>query len=109
MQDSKRDRDVWNSLLNSVGEGEGGMIWGNVMQTCIISYKKQIASPVSIQDPWGWCSGMTWRDGMGREEVGRGVQDGEHVYACSRFMLMCEPQYNTEPIQYCKVISLQLK
>jgi len=44
---------VWNSLLDSVGEGEGGMIWGNVMETCIISYEKQIASPGSIQDPWG--------------------------------------------------------
>ena len=29
MQDIKRDRDVQNSLLDSVGEGEGegGMIW----------------------------------------------------------------------------------
>ena len=34
---------------------------------------------------------------------GRGVQDGEHVYARGRFMLMCGR------IQYCKVISLQLK
>ena len=30
---------------------------------------------------------MTLRDGTGRE-VGRGVQDGEHVYTCGRFMLM---------------------
>ena len=29
MRDSKRDTDVWNSLLDSVGEGEGGMIWEN--------------------------------------------------------------------------------
>ena len=29
MQDSKRDTDVLNSLLDSVGEGEGGMIWEN--------------------------------------------------------------------------------
>ena len=27
MQGSKRDTDVKNSLLDSVGEGEGGMIW----------------------------------------------------------------------------------
>ena len=70
-----------------MGEGEGGMIWGNVMETCIISYKKQIASPGSIQDPWDWCTGMTRRDGPGREV--EGVQDGEHVYARGRFMLMC--------------------
>ena len=51
-------------------EGEGGMIWGNVMETFIISYKKRIASPGSIQDAWGWCTGMTQRDGMGREVEG---------------------------------------
>jgi len=39
-------------------------------RTCIISYKKRIASPGSIQDAWGWCTGMTWRDGTGREVRG---------------------------------------
>ena len=39
--DSKRDTDVQNSLLDSVGEGEGGMIWENGIETCIISYTKQ--------------------------------------------------------------------
>ena len=38
--DSKRDTDVENSLLDSVGEGEGGMIWENDIETCIISYMK---------------------------------------------------------------------
>ena len=50
MRDSKRDTDVSNSLLDSVGEGEGGMIWENGIETCIISYKKQIASLGSMQD-----------------------------------------------------------
>ena len=36
MRDSKRDTDVLNSLLDSVGEGEGGMIWENGNETCII-------------------------------------------------------------------------
>ena len=53
-----------------MGEGEGGMIWGNVMETCIILYKKQITTPGSIQDAWGWCTETTQRDGMGREEGG---------------------------------------
>ena len=26
------------SLLDSVGEGEGGVIWGNNIETCILSY-----------------------------------------------------------------------
>ena len=44
MRDSKRDTDVKNRLLDSVGEGEGGMIWENDIETCILSCKKRIAS-----------------------------------------------------------------
>ena len=40
MQDSKRDTDVKNRLLDSVGEGEGGMIWENGIETSILSYVK---------------------------------------------------------------------
>jgi len=40
-----------------------------------------------IQDAWVWCTGITQRDGMGRE-VGGGTQDGEHMYTCGRFMSM---------------------
>ena len=50
-----------------------GMIWENGIETCIISYKKRIASPGLIQDAWGWCTGMTQRDAMGRE-VGGGFR-----------------------------------
>ena len=45
--------------------------WRNVMETCIISFRKWITSPALIQDPWGWCTGMTRRDGTGREVGGR--------------------------------------
>ena len=37
------------------------------------------------QGAQGRCTGMTQKDGMGRE-VGGGVQDGEHVYTRGRFM-----------------------
>ena len=50
MQDSKRDTDVKTRLLDSVGEGEGGMIWENGIETCIISYMKRVASPGSPHD-----------------------------------------------------------
>ena len=40
MQDNKRDTDVKNSLLDSVGEGEGGMIWEGSVETYILSYVK---------------------------------------------------------------------
>ena len=54
---------------------------------------------------------MHWDDPEGwyGEGGGSGVQDGKHVYACGRFMLMAEPIVLAEPIQYCKVISFQLK
>ena len=79
MRDSKKDTDVLNSLL--VGEGEGGMIWENDIETCILSYVKQIASPGLMHDTG--CSGLVhWDDpeGWGGEGGGRGVQDGEHMY-----------------------------
>ena len=57
---------------DSVGEGKGGMIWENCIETCIISYMKRIASPGSMHDTdaWGWCTETTQRDGTGREEGG---------------------------------------
>ena len=71
-----------------MGEGEGGMIWENGIETCIISYMKRITSPGSMQDTGclGWCTGMTQRDGTGREVDE--VQDGDHVYTRGGFMLM---------------------
>ena len=33
----ERDTDVYNGLLDSEGEGEGGMIWENAILTCILS------------------------------------------------------------------------
>ena len=47
----------------------------NGIETCIILYVKRIASPGSMHDTdvWGWCTGMTQRDGMGRE-VGGGFR-----------------------------------
>ena len=40
MLGSKRDTDVKNRLLDSVGEGEDGMISENSIETCILSYVK---------------------------------------------------------------------
>ena len=37
MRDSKRDIDVKNRLLDSVGEDNGGIIWENSTETCILS------------------------------------------------------------------------
>ena len=76
--------------MDSVGEGEGGMIWENGIETCII-YHIRNESPVQarcmIQGARGWCTGMTQRDETGRE-VGGWVQDGEHMYTHGGFMSM---------------------
>ena len=72
-----------------MGEGEGGMTWENGIETCIISYMKRVSSPGSMHDTG--CLGLVHWDKPGgwyREGGGRRVQDGEHVYARSRFMLM---------------------
>ena len=45
MQNRKRDTDVQNRLLDSVGESEGGMFRENSIETCILSRVKQITSP----------------------------------------------------------------
>ena len=76
MRDSRRDSVVYNSLMDSVGKGKGGMIWENGIKTCIISYVKQIASPGLMQDTG--CLGLVHWDDPERwygEGGGRGVQD----------------------------------
>ena len=45
MQNRKRDTDVQNRLLNSLGEGEGGLFRENSIETCILSRVKQVTSP----------------------------------------------------------------
>ena len=55
----KRHRCIGRTL-DSVGEGEGGMIWENGIETCILSCKKRIASLGSIQDTG--CLGLVHGD-----------------------------------------------
>ena len=97
MRDSKRDTDVNNSLLDSVGEGEGGMIWENSIETCILPYVKQIASPGSMHET-GHTGLVHWEDpeGSGGEGGGRGDRDGEYMYIQGWFMSMYDKtHYNT--------------
>ena len=50
MRDSKRDTDVKNSLLDSVGEGEGGMIGEGSIEAYILSYVKRIPGPALMHE-----------------------------------------------------------
>ena len=63
--------------MDSVGEGEGGKIWENGIETCKISCMKRVASPGSMHDTG--CLGLVhWDDpeGWTGEGGGRRVQDG---------------------------------
>ena len=81
---------MYRTVFWTLGEGEGGVIWENGIETCIISYVKLITSPGLMQDTG--CSGLVhWDDpeGWDGEGDGRGVQDGEHMYTHGRFKSMC--------------------
>ena len=81
MQNRKRDTDVQNRLLDSVGDGEGGMFQENSIETCILSRVKQITSPGWMHETSAraWCTGKTRRDRGGGEGGGRGDRDGEYM------------------------------
>ena len=72
----KRERFI-ESLLDSVGEGEGGMFRENSIEISILSRVKQITSPGWMHNIGAqcWCTGKTQRDGMERE-VGGGIRMG---------------------------------
>ena len=63
------------------------MIWENGIETCILSYEM---SHQSRFDARYWMLGA---GALGRPRRmvrgGRRVQDGEHVYTCGGFMLIC--------------------
>ena len=50
MQGHKGDTDVKNRFLDSEGKGKDGMTWENSIQTCILSYVKQMASANSMYE-----------------------------------------------------------
>ena len=71
-----------------MGEGEGGMIWENGIETCIISYKKRIASLGLMQDTrWLGLVHSDDPEGWYGEGGGRWVQDWEDVYTHGGYML----------------------
>ena len=104
MQNRRKDTDVQNRLLDSVGEGEGGMFRENSIETCILSSVIQITSPGWIHETsaQGWCTGKTQRDRVEREAGG---DSGWGTHVNPRLIHVNVWQ---KPLQYCKVISLQL-
>ena len=66
---------IQNRVLDSVGEGEGGMFRENSMETCILSRVKQITSPGWMHETsaQAWCTGKTHRV-RGEREAGGGIE-----------------------------------
>ena len=87
MQDSKRDTDIKNRLLNPVGEGEGGMIWKNSIETWILAYVKLMTSP-NLMHVTGHSKPVHWDNPEGWDGDGSGGQfrTGEHMHTYGWFM-----------------------
>ena len=89
MYETAKETQMYRTVFWTLGEGQGGMIWENGIETCIISYMKLVASPGSIHDTG--CLGLVhWDDPEGGYGEGGGgrVQDGEHMYTCGGFILI---------------------
>ena len=78
-RETVKDRGAWHGAVHGVAKN-----WTRLK--CLNNHNKAKEYYTPILDAWGWCTGMTQRDGMGRE-VGREVQDGEHMYTRGGFML----------------------
>ena len=75
--------------MDSEGEGEGGMILENSIETCMLSCKKRITSLCLMQDTG--CLGLVHSDDPERcygEGGGRGVHVWELRYTLGGFMSM---------------------
>ena len=93
----QKDTDLYSRLLDLEGEGEGGMIWENGIETCILSRKNRITSLCPMQDTA--CLGLVHGDDPERcYGVGGGFMFG---IACTPMVDSC--QCMAKPIQYCKV------
>ena len=96
MQNRKRDTDVQNRLLDSVGEGKGGMFREKSIKTCILSRVKQITSPGWMHETsaQAWYTGKTQRDRVERE-VGGGIGMGN---TCKSMADSCQCMTKTTTI-----------
>ena len=102
--ETARDTDVKYRLLDSVGEGKGGIIGETSIETCTISYVKQITSPGSMHDTG--CSGLVnWDDPEGCDgEGGEGHSGwGTHVHPWLIHVNVWQ-----KPLQYCNQAPIKI-
>ena len=90
---------MYRTVFWTLRECEGGMVWENGIETCILSYVKRIASLCSMQDIA--CLGLVHGDdpeGCCGEGGGRGVHVWDRMYT-----VVDSCQCMAKPIQYYKV------
>ena len=99
----KRHRCI-EQTFGSCGRRRGWDVSREHIKTCILSRVKQITSPGWMHETSArtWCIGKTQRDRVEREEGG-GIGTGTHVNPWLIHVNVWQ-----KPLQYCKVISLQL-
>ena len=102
LQDSKEDADIENRLLNTEGEGKGGINWESSTETYItickidrgnLLYDSGSSNPVLFDNLVRW-------DGVG----GRLKKERTYVY-----LWLIHLDVWQKPTQHCKAIILQLK
>ena len=97
MYETEIETPMYRSVLWTVGEGEGGKIWENGIETCVMSCMRRVTSPGSMHNTG--CLGLVqWDDPEGWYGEGGGFRMGN----------TCIPvvdsfRYMAKPIQYCKV------
>ena len=106
MQGIRRDTDVKNRLLDSVGEGKGAMFGENSTETCTLSRVKYMTS-ASLMDEARHSQPVLWDnlEGWDEDRGGRVFQNGgTHIY-----LWLTRVNIWQKLSQYCKVFILQSK
>ena len=102
----RKETQIYRTLLWSLWE-KARVGWSERIALKHVYYNMWKRSPVQVwcmrQGAQGWYTGMAQRDGMGRG-VGGGFRMGTHVHPWLIHINVWQ-----KPLQYCKVISLQLK
>ena len=89
-RETVKDRGAWHGAVHGVAKN-----WTRLK--CLNNHNKAKEYYSPILDAWGWCTGMTQRDGMGREEGGGFRMGNACIPVVDSFW------YMAKPIQYCKV------
>ena len=100
MYETAKETLMYRTVLWTLWERERVGRFGR-MALKHVKYHVRNELPVQVRymilDAWGWCTGMTQRDGIGREEAGGFRMGNTGISVLDSF------QYLAKLIQYCNV------